>query len=644
MSGVVAWLRLDGAPAMDDTFRRLMQASTYHGPDHSGTWSSGVIALGHHQLCTTPESERERQPISSIDGNVWATFDGRIDNRADLLPALSLGPPERVTDAALLLSAYDRWGVECVTHLIGDFGFALWDARARRLLCARDPLGIRPVFYAQHRGALAVATGLRELAASGCMPLEVNEGMVGEYLTGTVHSVTETLYRGALRLPAGHRLIADARGVRVSRYWRPDTVTELRVTRQEAAEHFRTLLFEAVRCRTRSQRPIAAHLSGGLDSSSIVSILGTLQAAGGLVQPFEAFSLTFPGMRCDETEYSQAVAQRYRPPWHRLAAKTLPAAEFQPLAGRYRDFPGYPNGPFAMSLIQRMQARQLRVALAGTGGDDLLGAASPTARILDLAPRGQWRTLKRELAGFSWPGMLAATARHLAMRGLDHFDVKAPRNAVVRRRLPPWLMSSFVQRAQLAERISELPPIPPCWSWSRARRLAAVDAGVRVHALEVEDRMNADQGIEVRHPFYDVRIVEFLLGLPEELCASQTTYKLVLRDAMRGVLPEQVRQRVSKAHFSHTFTECLGSEAVQRAFSRMGTAHAPAWIDGARARAALREQLADPESGNPWPLWGAYGIDAWWQLLPAHQPSIEPPPTAPSAPHRVPEEHVIVRG
>src|SRR5688572_760786 len=113
MSGIVGWLRLDGAQAGGDTFRRLMRCSSYHGPDHSGHWSSGAIALGHHQLCTTPESEHERQPIASHDGSVCVTFDGRIDNRGELFPALSLRPSERVTDASLLLAAYDRWGLDC---------------------------------------------------------------------------------------------------------------------------------------------------------------------------------------------------------------------------------------------------------------------------------------------------------------------------------------------------------------------------------------------------------------------------------------------------------------------------------------------------------------------------------------------------
>lgn len=621
MSGIVAWLRLDGGPAPEETFRRLMRASAYHGPDHSGTWNGGVIALGHHQLCTTPESESEKQPTSTSDGRVAVSFDGRLDNRTELLSMLAVFPAEPVPDVELLVRAYLRWGLDCVDHLIGDYGFALWDARERRLFCARDPLGVRPVFYAHHCDRVAVSSGLRELLASGWIPRDINEGMVGEYLTGNLHSVDDTLYRHVFRLPPGHRMTVDAAGVRVTRYWRPEAVSELRITPAEAAERFRALLFEAVRCRTRSQRPVAAHLSGGLDSSTVVSVLGTLQSGGELAEPFEAFTLTFPGLSCDETAYASAVADRYGHPWHRVPAAELPAAGYETLAARYLDFPGYPNGNFAAPLLRRVRDRGCRVVLTGMGGDDWLAAATPVARTLDLLGSGQLSTLRHELEGYSWPRVTGATLRHLLGRALDRAALRQPRNAAIRRQLPAWLAPAFVRRSKLAERISARPPVPRGWSWSRAERLALTHAGIRVHPLETEHRTNSDVNIETRHPFYDVRLVEFLLALPDELCATQQTYKLLLREATRGLLPELIRTRQSKASFAHAFQTSLAADAVRRAFDRMGTRSAPDWIDGPLARAALHEHNTQGLGRHRWSLWCAYGIDAWWRA------TSEPPAT-----------------
>lgn len=615
MSGIIGWLRLDGASAADDTFRRLVQGSSYHGPDRSGTWSSGVIALAQHQLCTTPEAEHERQPTASNDGSLCAALDGRLDNREELLRALAAEPSHPVTDVELLLRTYTRWGLDCVTRLLGDFAFAIWDARERLLFCARDPLGVRPLYYTCNTRAFAVASGLRELVAAGCVPRDIDEAMVGEYLTGSLSSTSDTLYRHAYRLPAGHRLTVDARGLRLTRYWKPEEVTELRIGRVEAAERFRSLLFEAVRCRTRSQRPIAAQLSGGLDSSTVVSILGALQASAKLAQPFAAFSLTFPGLVCDETEYAGVVAARYRVPWHRLVAMSLPAAEFGPLAARYLDFPGYPNGICAAPLFHCVRAQNSRVVLTGMGGDDWLNAASPVARTLDLVPRGRLVTLARELRGSRGTTVATGTVRHLVARALDRCQVHGPRTALFERRLPPWLAPDFVRRTRLAERTAQLPPVPRGWSWSRALRLSGTEAAVRVHPLETEARTNSDDQIETRHPFYDVRIVEFLLALPEPVCATQNTNKLVLRDAMRGVLPESIRHRRSKATFEQTFHDALGSGAVRDAFMRMGHATSPDWIDGPRARAALGEYLGDRSVRHLWSLWAAYGIDLWWRAL-----------------------------
>jgi asparagine synthase (glutamine-hydrolysing) len=592
-----------------------MQASAYHGIDRSGTWNSGAIALGQHQLCTTPESEFERQPTSTQDGSVCVSFDGRLDNREALLAALDAQPAELLTDVDLLIRAYLRWGLDCVDHLVGDFGFALWDARERRLFCARDPLGIRPVYYAQHHGGVAVATGLRELVAARAIPLDVNEGMVGEYLTGTLYSVSDTLYRHAFRLPPGHRLTVDARGVHLTRYWKPEEISEIRITPGEATERFRTLFFETVRCRTRSQRPVAAHLSGGLDSSSVVSVLGNLQTGGELAHAFEAFTLAFPGLDCDETHYARLVAEQYAHPWHCPVAGSLPADDYEPLAAHYLDFPGYPNGSFSDPMLRDIRDRGLRVVLTGMGGDDWLAAASPVARTLDLLGSGRMSTLRHELKGFSWPSVTHSTLRHLAVRALDRAQIRTPRQFVFRRRLPPWLTPDFVRRTQLAERISALPPVPRGWSFSRAERLSVTRAGLRVHPLEVEHRSDTDFGLETRHPFYDVRLVEFLLALPDELCANQQTYKVLLREAMRGVLPEPIRTRESKATFGHSFLSTLKSDAVRRSFNRMGVGSAPDWIDGPKARAALHTHLSVGSPEHRWPLWSAFGIDVWLHAI-----------------------------
>lgn len=614
MSGVVCAFRTDSKSAPRAAFERMCAAAAYHGPEPCGVWVSGPIALGHVALRTTPEGDFESQPTGSADGTVRVSFDGRLDNRSTLLDQLSLPAANGcVTDVDLLIAAYQRWGVDCVDHLVGDYAFALWDAHRECLYCARDPLGVRPFYYSLVSNTFLGASALQELMRSGHIPSDINEGMVAEHLTGYLYSTDETLYQRVRRLPPGHRLIVDRRGLTVERHWRPDLIPELRLAPEECVQRFNELFEQAVSACARVNRPFAAQLSGGLDSSSVVSVLARLDSRRQLQHPFEAFTMTFPGLGCDETEYADAVVRRHSIRWNRVLTEPLPEVDYEALAAECLDFPSYPNNTFEQALTSQVQDKGMRVLLTGSGGDEWLDQAPSFARSIDMMRAGRWRALKEEWGCSSPATEFSHAARQFVAQGLDRVHLHAPRRFRHRQRLPRWIRPTLVRKTRLAERICPPVPIPAAFTWSRAQRLHIGTSGACAHAMEVIARTYAHLRIEARHPFYDRRLLEFMIALPEDLSARGRVNKWILREAMRGTLPELVRTRRTKGEFSHTLLRALGASATRHAFSN--TKHASAWIDGELARTELDRFLSRGTTSGMWSLWGAYGICAWSSAL-----------------------------
>ena len=316
MSGLAGIYSLDGSPADRALLERMTRAIAHRGPDGIRYAVDGPAALGHCLLCTTPESLRESQPLWDETGSCCLAMDGRVDNREELTAALSsAGMRLRDdTDAEIVLKAYMAWGEHSPRRIVGDFALVVFDKRSRSLFCARDPLGVKPFYYWTDGKAFLWASELQQLFQHPSVSKEPNEGMVAEYLSAKITSVEETLYVGILRLPPAHVMVVSPDGVVRRRYWdvEPDVEPSWR-SREECAEAFLPVFKEAVRCRLRSQKPVGAELSGGLDSSSVVSAAQALYREGAAHDlGFEAFSLVFPGLPCDESQFIDAVAERWQ--------------------------------------------------------------------------------------------------------------------------------------------------------------------------------------------------------------------------------------------------------------------------------------------------------------------------------------------
>jgi asparagine synthase (glutamine-hydrolysing) len=629
MSAIAVVLNLDGRPASAATLERMLAAVPHRARDGCGRMVRGPIAMGHGALHTTPQARIESQPHCDESGELWLTLDGRVDNREQLARELTAAgaAPRADTDAELVLRACQVWGDDAPRRIIGDFAFALWDARRRRLLCARDPLGVKCLYY--HAGArlLACASEPRQLLADPRVPRKPNEGMIGEIATQMPASREETLFAHILRLPPRHALVAGDDGVSIRRYYEPNLLHEIRHrTDEEYAAHFRELFEEAVRCRLRASATVASDLSGGVDSSSVVATAVGLLRAGRARARLETFSVLSPHPRADERIFVREIERALEIRTHELAPAELDRDAVVAQVLGSRDLPDFPNAALGDYDAALVGLGDTRVLLTGIGGDEWLNgsayAYADDLRRLDLA--SVVRRL-RARAGARGGALSAAALGELLMRGVWPLLPDAARGALRRllrrgaRHLFP-LAPEFARRIDLEARV-RAEEVPPDFS-SLAQRdvYRSFASGAITYSIEMTERWAALRGLEARHPLCDRRIVEFALAVPEEQRARGGLTKFVLRGAMRGRLPDRVRLRRTKGDYSDCYVAALESMGGARNFERMETVRM-GWFDAAALRDGYESMLRAYRAGRPgafervYALWMALAIEMWFNSV-----------------------------
>ena len=630
MSGIAGIYNRDGRPADAALLRRMTGAMAHRGPDGAEHWVRGAVALGHCMLHTTPESLLEQQPLTDESGELCLTMDGRLDNRAELRQALEAkGLRLRSeTDAELVLRAYECWGEECPARILGDFAFAIWDGRRRQLFCARDILGLKPFYYYFDGRRFLFGSELRQLFEDAAIARQPNEGMIGEYLANAVTDPEQTLFQGILRLSPAHFLAIQSDKVRKARYWDPDPRREIRHSSdEEYAEHFRELFQEAVRCRLRSHKPVAAYLSGGLDSSSVVSMAQSLhQREGPACHGLETFSLVFPGMWCDESEYIDDVVGMWKLTSNRRRPRRVDFPYYANSIRRSYDCADLPGLAMLDSLKSLARQKGMRVLLNGFGGDEWLTGSF--YHYADLLRRGRIRMLLQQIRSDREYYSSALAAVVFPKQALFRLGVlplipggalRAAKWMLGRDGFPIWIDPGFAKRIRLAERLRWRAPAPKFSSIAQ-REVYRLGTDIRQsQAYEMEESLASGFHLEQRSPFLDRRIVEFGLALPQDQLWRREQTKFVLRQALRTHLPDAVRGRLTKAEFSPIVAGALvpagdglvGSLAVEQR----------GWVDGAQIRAMYGRLKQLHEQGNTGsspligPLFMVFGMELWFRTI-----------------------------
>jgi asparagine synthase (glutamine-hydrolysing) len=618
----------------------MLEAGSFRGPHGRRVWRGEGAALGHLALHVSPESESECQPLVDRETGIVVVTDARIDNREELRRRLRIRPSRGDAapgDAALVLAAYRRWGSECTAQLVGDFAFALWDPTNRRLLAARDPMGMRGLYYRTEANRVLFATEAEQILAVQGVPARVCEPAVGVFLAGGWPSAERTYYRGIRRLAPAHALELTERGLRSWRYWDVDPTTRIRYRRhEEYAEHFRELFTEAVRSRTRSRTPVGILLSGGLDSMSLTATAGWLRKRDGddALQRLRAYSFTFQELtQCDERHISDALARHYGIP-----VTGVPADDAWPLRS-YPESGPHRTEPFMFghhTVLERGMAMAheegVRLVLSGDRGDLVAGMA-----IFDhpsLFWSGRWITLARELrtlaewkgitySGAAWKQLIKPARKRMGQRtprALKRLLGRSPRQP--RRTAPHWVSSHLAETVEVLNEEEAALDMARFGNLARQERYRAIFTPLHMTGVGCSERMHARFGQSFADPWSDVRLVQFVTAIPQTVLNGVGREKRLTRAAMRGIVPDPVLERARKIVPTPLFDRGLRDRARDKVMELLRDMEAErrGWVSGAALR---REYRAILQGGGDVALfWHALSCEFWlrkhWPDRPPH--------------------------
>jgi asparagine synthase (glutamine-hydrolysing) len=535
MSGFVGIFHLDGGPVDIRLLQRMTGFLAFRGPDAQETWCDGPIGLGHALLRTAADAGR--QP-ASLDGQVWIAADVRIDARTELIEKLAASGrelPETISDAELVLHAYHAWEEACVEHLLGDFAFALWDGRRRKMFCVRDHFGVRPFYYAHLGNVLIVSNTLECVRMHPAISSDLNELAIADFLLIGMNGETETTtFADIRRLPAAHAMTCDASGPRVRRYWTLPIEEPLQFKcKQECLAQFQTLLRTAVEDRLRTDTA-SIFLSGGLDSASVAAVAKEVLSKRSPRGELRGVTVVYDRLIPDrERHYSGIVARSLGIPVDYLVADDFGLFENR-IEFDLRTPEPTDNPLQALECENyRQAARYARVLLTGEGGDPGLSTSLSlyfrrllrTRRFVQAFADG-WRYLTAE----GRMSRLYLRTRLRLLRQGDHGGGS----------YPSWLDAGFKSRLRLTERWEQLHVATPVEHPVRPSSYQALTTPYFQWVFEAYDPGKTRTAILAQHPIFDLRVMRFLLRMP---AIPWATDKMLLRESLRGVLPDEVRLR-----------------------------------------------------------------------------------------------------
>ena len=613
-------------------------ALRHRGPDDSGAQDFQVagtglhVNLSHRRLSIIDLSPAGHQPMSNEDGTVWIIFNGEIYNFQELRPELvAAGHRFRSrTDTEAIVHGYEEWGDQVVPRLRGMFALAIWDVRRRRLLLARDRVGKKPLFYSGNGREFFFASEIKAILATGRVQAEMDPVALHDYLTYFYFPPPRTAFRSIFKLPPASCMTVQVESdgtlrQHQSTYWDPVEAagSAPRLSRRDAVERTRELMEEAVRLRLISDVPLGIFLSGGIDSSTITALASRTSS-----ERVKTFSISFPESKFyDEIPFANLVAERFGTE-HHILRPDAHCTEFLTKVVRHFDEPfGNPTAILEYILTKLMR-EHVTVALSGEGGDELFGGyvrysgawlaghyqklprfltkglISRLSSLLsdDTEGRHGFRRL-REFVEFGWQPQ-----QEMYLNWVGYFsevEKRALYADAFATQVGDYGSDGFLR--DLFARGAKLDPM---------NRLGYVDLAsfLCCNCLEYSDRMSMANSMEVRCPFTDHKLIEFALHLPYSFKFHNLQTKWVVKEAMRGILPERVLNKKKVGfnpplpiwlnHELKPFVEQLLSPAAIR---RRG-------IFRPEAIATLLRDHAENRRDNALKIWALLMLEVWQRM------------------------------
>jgi asparagine synthase (glutamine-hydrolysing) len=505
-----------------------MNAATAHrGPDGVGIYENDHITFGHNRLAIIDLSEKGAQPMRSADGSLVITYNGELYNYRELRRELAGYPFKSETDTEVILAAYTKWGIGCLKRFNGIFAFALWDAKRKEMVLARDPMGVKPLYYSVHNGTVFFSSEIKALLEAG-ITRTLDREAFSHYMRITDVLGPNTMFKDVKKLPPAHYAVVKAGVVIPVQYWSLDGVHKERRTDDVWHERIREALDSAVSRQLVSDRPVGVFLSGGIDSSAVLaSVIRAQGSARTYTTRFEAASPEEGGgFNCD-AELARRTASFFGTHHTEI---TLHSKEVIPLFEQsvwHLDEPSGSATALAQLMIARETVRDVAVVLGGDGGDELFGGYERyrLSRIMDRYQRLP-RALRARLAAHSTFAKLN-TPPGIARLALFHFTKQKNLDGVLARAFRTDRTTQF-----FSERFFSDSSVSFLDALIDADRQMLVDG-----TLLRTDKLSMAAGLETRVPILDLEMIELAARIPAEQKVNVFTTKKLFKDAMRDRLP-----------------------------------------------------------------------------------------------------------
>jgi len=557
MCGIAGIYNLNNESVSQDTLKRMGDIIRHRGPDDEGLWIDRNIGFGHRRLSIIDLSPAGHQPMSNEDKTIWITYNGEVYNYIELRPELEAKGHRFIshTDTEVILHAYEEYGEECLNKFNGMFAFCLWDSRQNKLFCARDRFGIKPFYYYFDAKMFAFASEIKALLENKGIEKRPNNQIICDYLVyGYLDHTEETFFARIKQLPPAHYLVIKDGKLSRKRYWdlNPDEKYESS-NDLKYAQRFYELFEDSIRLRLRSDVPVGTCLSGGLDSSSIVCVVNNLlwgQTLNiqGLTPMQKTFSSCFEDKTYDEREFIQEVINKTKVEANFTFPDGKKLFDIIPEVIWHQDEPFGSTSIFAQwHVMQLARAKGVIVLLDGQGADELLAGYHGyyDFYFTDLIKTFQFKRLIQELDLYSkYHSYSKLSTLVRLIRPFLPYSLSSYLKSILKTKISSWVDPDFVKTYQ--RKIVSVQKYKGClddhlYQFFTNSSLPAL--------LHYEDRNSMAFSVEARVPFLDYRLVEFIFSLPSSQKIRDGITKIVLRNAMKGILPEKVRMRMDKMGF-----------------------------------------------------------------------------------------------
>lgn len=532
---------------------KMAAVMTHRGPDQFGVFSDDSVSLAHRRLSIIDLSEQGRQPMTNEDGTLHLAFNGEIYNFQELRERLE-GKGHVFasrSDSEVILHAYEEYGMDVLQHLRGMFAIALWDAPRKRLLLARDRIGIKPLYYYNEGGKLVFGSEIKSLLEYVGIPRELNHQALYDYLGFEFVAAPDTMFRGIHKLPAGHALLMENGATSIVQYWDLSfSAVERPATYEEAVEKEQALLEEAVKSHLVSDVPLGVFLSGGLDSSALVAMMRRH-----ITGPLRTFTIGYEDKSFSELDYAKIVADQFDTEHHVLMIDTL-KPDYVEEALWHLDEPMTDLSAVPLFLVCREAKKHITVCLSGEGGDESFAG-------YDRFKASRLDRYGRILPSFIRNGLIGGLVSRLPDRPQKKGAINMLKRFMEGARLPAdghhlrwqYFLNQEKEAALFSDAFRKRVPFDP---FRRVRDYAeqcdATDIVNKEVYLDMRfmmtdsvlmkvDKMSMASSLEIRVPLLDHVFIEYMASLPGNWKLKGMRTKHVFRSALKGILPDSIVER-----------------------------------------------------------------------------------------------------